>query len=575
LLESGYIPRAFASLVDLLRYRASTQPDDRAFVFLSDRGVEEAQVTFAELSRAAHILAASLLRRARTGDRAILLFPQGLDFIVAFLGCMVAGLIPVPLMIPRRAGLRDASHAIVADCAPRLVLTTQAVATTRPDVIERFKAADCEWMFLPIAADAGEADVPRPAAEDIAYLQYTSGSTSSPKGVMVSHRNILAHSEMARIAMGTTQASTFVSWVPHYHDLGLILNILHPLHVGALCVLMAPVSFMERPLGWLRAIHAYRAEVTTAPNFAFDLCAQRFRPEPMRGLDLSGWKVALNGAEPVRADTLERFAATFAPYGFSAKTHYPAYGLAEATLVVTASRRGAGPVILEASRAALQKGRVVAPATPQDAQTWVGCGSALEGVRMAIVDPDTCRRLGPDTVGEVWVNGPTVTKGYWRNPGATAAVFGARIADEGPDAWLRTGDLGFVASSGELFITGRIKDLIIIRGMNHYPQDIESTVYAVDPALRPNCGAAFTVADAEGREKFIIAQEVERTSRHRVAVSELIDSIREAVVNEHEINPDEILLLRPGALPKTTSGKVQRNLARALWQDGLLDVLEP
>lgn len=194
---------------------------------------------------------------------------------------------------------------------------------------------------------------------------------------------------------------------------------------------------------------------------------------------------------------------------------------------------------------------------------------------MAIVDPDTCRRLGPDTVGEVWVNGPTVTKGYWRNPGATAAVFGARIADEGPDAWLRTGDLGFVASSGELFITGRIKDLIIIRGMNHYPQDIESTVYAVDPALRPNCGAAFTVADAEGREKFIIAQEVERTSRHRVAVSELIDSIREAVVNEHEINPDEILLLRPGALPKTTSGKVQRNLARALWQDGLLDVLEP
>ena len=575
MLEGGHIPGAFASLVDLLRYRASTQADDRAFVFLSDRGVEEAQLTFVELSRAAHALAASLLRRARAGDRAILLFPQGLDFVVAFLGCMVAGLIPVPLMIPRRVSLRDSSHAIVADCSPRLVLTTQAVATTRPDVIERFKAADCEWMFLPIVADAGLADVPGPGAEDIAYLQYTSGSTSNPKGVMVSHRNILENSEMMRIALGTTRTSTFVSWVPHYHDLGLILNILHPLHVGTLCVLMAPVSFMERPLGWLRAIHAYRAEVTTAPNFAFDLCVQRFRPDPMRGLDLSGWKVALNAAEPVRADTLDRFAATFAPYGFTANALYPAYGLAEATLLVTASRRGDGAVIREASRAALQKGRVVAPATPQDAQTWVGCGSALKDVRMAIVDPDSCRRLGPDTVGEVWVNAPSIAKGYWQNAAATAATFGARIAGEGRDAWLRTGDLGFVAGSGELFITGRMKDLIIIRGMNHYPQDIENTVQTVDPALRPNCGAAFTVADAEGREMFIVVQEVERTYRRQIAVSELIDSIREAVVNEHEINPDEIFLLRPGALPKTTSGKVQRNHTRALWQVGLLDVLEP
>jgi acyl-CoA synthetase (AMP-forming)/AMP-acid ligase II len=575
LLDGGHIPGAVASLVDLLRYRARNQADERAFAFLSDRGVEEAQITFGELSRAAHALAASLLRRAGTGDRAILLFPQGLDFVVAFLGCMVAGLVPVPLMIPRRVSLRDSSRAITADCAPRLVLTTQAVATTRPDMIERFKAADCEWMFLPIVEDGGLADVPGLGAEDIAYLQYTSGSTSNPKGVMVSHRNILENSEMMRIALGTTQASTFVSWVPHYHDLGLILNILHPLYVGSLCVLMAPVSFMERPLGWLRAIHTYRAEVTTAPNFAFDLCVQRFRPDPMRGLDLSCWKVALNAAEPVRADTLQRFAATFAPYGFDANALYPAYGLAEATLLVTASRRGDGAVIRESSRAALQKGEVAAPATPEDAQTWVGCGTALKDVRMAIVDPDTFRRLGPDRVGEVWVNAPSVTQGYWQNPGATAATFAARIAGEGPDAWMRTGDLGFVANSGELFITGRIKDLIIIRGMNHYPQDIEDTVYAVDPALRPNCGAAFTVADAEGREKFIVVQEVERTYRHQVAVSELVDSIREAVVNEHEINPDEIFLLRPGTLPKTTSGKVQRNLTRALWHDGLLDVLEP
>ncbi len=565
----------FASLVDLLRYRAAEQPHDRAYVFLSERGNEEAQLTFADLDGQARALATSLLQRAQPGDRALLLFPPGRDFVGAYFACLVAGLIPVPMMIPRRASSRDAANAILADCTPRLALTTSLVATTRPDVTERFQTADCQWMVVGRQDPAGgNVRFPTVGADDIAFLQYTSGSTSEPKGVMVSHGNLLENSEMIRIALGNSRASTFVSWVPHYHDMGLILNILQTLYLGATCVLMAPVSFMQRPLGWLRAIASYRAEVATAPNFAFDLCVLRFRADQMQGVDLSSWKVALNGAEPVRADTLDRFAATFGPYGFDARSLYPAYGLAEATLLVAGGRRGQRALTRRVSRAELQKGCAAAPLVQDDAQVLVGCGRALVGERVAIVDPNTLRRCDVDVVGEIWVNGANVAKGYWRRPDATASTLRARIEGEGDRAWLRTGDLGFLDAAGELFVTGRIKDVIIVRGMNHYPQDIENTVQNAHPALTRNCGAAFTIADADGREKLVVVQEVERTFRRQIATADLADSIREAVVDEHEVNVDEIVLIGPGALPKTTSGKVQRALTRRLWLDGRLDVVK-
>jgi acyl-CoA synthetase (AMP-forming)/AMP-acid ligase II len=373
--------------------------------------------------------------------------------------------------------------------------------------------------------------------------------------------------------MGNTRASTFVGWLPLYHDMGLILNVLQPLYLGALCVLMAPVTFMQRPLAWLRAIHRYRAEVAAAPNFAFDLCVLRLRAEQMQGIDLSSWDVALNGAEPVRLDTIERFTSTFMPYGFRPSAMYPAYGLAEATLMVSGGDRGRDFVTRSLSRSELQRGRLAVPATPPDGQTLVGCGRAAVGVNLAIVDPESRRRLDADQIGEIWVNGANVTRGYWQNPPATSATFEARIDGEGDATWLRTGDLGFRDRSGELFITGRLKDLIIIRGMNHYPQDIENTVQAAHPALRPHGGAAFAALDENGREKLIIVQEVERTYRRQIALDELVASIREAVVEEHEVNPDEILLLRPGGLPLTTSGKVQRSRARELWQNDALELL--
>jgi acyl-CoA synthetase (AMP-forming)/AMP-acid ligase II len=424
-----------------------------------------------------------------------------------------------------------------------------------------------EWLFLDQESgrslDQNQL-LPTPGPEDIAFLQYTSGSTSDPKGVMVTHGNLIENLEMVRLTLDNTGHSTYVNWVPLYHDMGLILNVLQSLYVGAPCVLLAPVTFIQRPLQWLRAIHNYRAEVAGGPNFAFDLCVRRFRADQVRGLDLSCWKVAFNAAEPVRADTIERFAATFSPYGFEPRAMCPLYGMAEATVLVSGGGRGAGPVIRTVSREAFQRHRVAAPAGRDDAHRVVGCGRNIIGQRIAIVDPETRRRLAADHIGEVWVGGPHVCKGYWSNPATTRSTFQARIEGE-DEFWLRTGDLGFMDEAGELFITGRIKDVIIVRGINYYPQDIENTVYDSHPALRRYCGAVFSVLTENTEEKIVLVQEVERVHRRDLEIDEIIGCIREAVVNEHEIALDSIVLIRPGSIPKTTSGKIQRNLARRMW----------
>jgi acyl-CoA synthetase (AMP-forming)/AMP-acid ligase II len=566
-----------SSLVELLELRASQQPADRSHVFLSDRGAVEASLTFGELHRRALALARRLAAESRPGDRALMVFPPGLDFVVGFFGCLMAGVIAVPIMIPRRQGSRDSSLSIAADCTPRLALTSAAFFVgTRQDVIARLVEQGMRWVVVDDGAQdglAGEVALPRPRPDDVAFLQYTSGSTSAPKGVVVSHGNLLHMTEMMRSVFGSARQSACVGWLPVYHDLGLIGNLLHSAYVGALCVLMAPTAFMTRPLNWIRAVHEFRAEVTCAPNFAFDLCVRHFRPEQMEGVDLSSWRVALNGAEHIRAETLEKFAQTFAPYGFKRNALFPAYGLAEATLVVSSVRHGEGPRTQAFSRAGAQNFRIVAPASADDAQTGVSCGTACPGEQVAIVDPDSCRRLAARQIGEIWVSGPNICHGYWQNQAATAQTFKARIADEDDADWLRTGDLGFLDDGGELFITGRIKELIIVRGTNHYPQDIESTVQNCHPALSVHGGAAFAATDKTGQEILVVVQEVERTHRNRIDPETLIGDIREAVVDEHEIAPREVVLIRPGTLPKTTSGKIQRNLARQLWQDGKLQLL--
>jgi acyl-CoA synthetase (AMP-forming)/AMP-acid ligase II len=556
------------SLSEVLARRAKTQSNARAYVFLKERGGEDASLTFGQLEQRATALAARIAARAQPGQRAILSFQPGLDFIVAFFGCLRAGVIAVPLMVPRRASARDSSAAILADCAPRLIITNSAMRKLRPDAVERFRDAQVDWLMTD---GAGEMSVPERNAlpngsgrDDIALLQYTSGSTSSPKGVMVSHGNLLGNLEMIRRALGMTPRSTCVCWIPLYHDMGLILNALASLYAGANCVLMAPGSFMQRPISWLRAIHDYRAEVAGAPNFAFDLCVNRFREEHAEGLELSCWKVAYNAAEPVRADTLERFAAKFAPYGFDRNALCAFYGLAEATVLVTGGPTQ-GPVTRTVSRASLSRHQISAPASDADRHILVGCGHAVFGELVAIVAPESGQQLGANRIGEIWVSGPNVAQGYWKNPRATRQTFQAVIKGR-DDAWLRTGDLGFLDEEGELFVTGRIKDIIIIRGINHYPQDIENTAYRSHAALRRDCGAAFAAADQNDNELLVIVHEVERTQRHNLEIDDILGAIREAVVNEHEIAVGEIVLVRPGTLPKTTSGKVQRNLTRLLWQ---------
>jgi acyl-CoA synthetase (AMP-forming)/AMP-acid ligase II len=329
---------------------------------------------------------------------------------------------------------------------------------------------------------------------------------------------------------------------------------------------------MQRPLNWLRVIHQYRAEFSCGPNFAYELCASRFRPEQMQGVDLSCWKVALNGAEPVHAKTLERFSRTFAPYGFEAGTLYPGYGLAEATLLVTGPGRGRGWRTRDLSRGALQRGEVAEPAGQDDCQKLVSCGHSVGG-EVAIVDPATRCRAAPLHIGEIWISGPHIARGYWCNDAATAETFRAQIMDSPGQHWLRTGDLGFVDEHGALFVTGRSKDLIIIRGMNHYPQDIERTVQASHPALRRDCGAAFAIDDGTGGEKLAVVQEIERTCLATLDVAHVTARIREAVTRQHDIAPAVIALIRPAALPKTTSGKIQRSLTRRLWLDGALPVV--
>ncbi len=557
----------FNSLVDLITRRAVEQHDERGYVFLSDKGDEETALTFGELHRRAMAVAAHLRESGNPGERALLLFGPGLDFIIAYFGCVLAGVIAVPMMLPRRNSSLGASASIVANATPRFLITNERVHSTRPDVIERFSAPQRQWIITEQveATNAANPRLPMLRPDDIAFLQYTSGSTSDPKGVMVTHRNLIENLEMMRHALGNTRQSTYASWIPLYHDMGLIANVLQSLYVGSLCVVLAPMTFMQRPLSWLRAIHRYRAEVAGAPNFAFDLCVQRFRADQMQDVDLSCWKVAFNGAEPVRADTIERFAATFAPYGFDRRAMNPQYGMAEATVMVSAGPRLAGPVIRTVGLQAFRRNEIAAPAGEKDKHRMVGCGRSVVGQRLAIVHPATRCLIGSDRIGEIWVSGPNVSKGYWQNPAATRATFDARIeGDPGDECWLRTGDLGFMDESGELFITGRAKDMIIVRGINYYPQDIESTVYNSHPALRRHFGAVFSVPDESG-EKLVLVQEVERSQRRGLDTEEIKACIREAVANEHEVALDSIVLISPGEIPKTTSGKIQRSLTRQMW----------
>ncbi len=551
-------------LPEILAQRAAGEPARRAYVFVDEHGHEEASLTYGELHARALAVARRLLQVCTPGDRALLIFPPGLDFIVAYFGCLYAHVVAVPVNPPRPAGIQDATRSVMRDCEPAAVLTVDAMVEPARAPLESV-CGPLHWIAADRGSGAAEPGFdPEPCSPDsVAFLQYTSGSTSAPKGVMISHRNLAANQEMIQRAFGHDQDSTFVGWAPLFHDQGLIGNVLQPLHIGATSILMSPLSFIRRPLLWLSTISRYRAHTSGGPNFAFESCVARASATAVPGdLDLSSWRVAFNGAEPIRAATLRRFAETFAPFGFDEGALYPCYGLAEATLLVSASRKGRGPRTIEADVEQLGHGRY-AEAPVGHGRTLVGSGLVLPEEELRIVDPATRRLCPPNRVGEIWLSGEHVAKGYWMRPEATADTFLATCDSPGGRHHLRTGDLGLLVDD-ELYVVGRLKDMIIVRGRNHYPQDIELTAQLSHPALRPGAGAAFPVPGPDG-EKLVVVQEIRRESDADPA--EVAASIREAVLREHEIAVGDLVLIAAGRLQKTSSGKIMRAAARARYRE--------
>ncbi len=566
-----------STLVDLLGMRAATGHGKPAYTFLGDGEAVTASLSYAALEARAQAIAVLLSSLQCQGKPVLLLYPPGLDYIAAFFGCLYAGAIAVPAYPPRPNRSLGRLQSMIQDAQAKVALTHSTVLKgLEKRFAEQNDLKRLHWLATDSIDEALASRWQPPALspEHLALLQYTSGSTGTPKGVMISHGNLIHNSARINRFFKDTPHSSGVSWLPPYHDMGLVGGVLQPLYVGAPMVLMPPVAFLQKPYRWLQAISRYQATTSGGPNFAYDLCAQKITAEQRQALDLRAWTLAFSGAEPVRAETLDRFTTTFAPQGFQREAFYPCYGMAETTLMVTGSPRSARPVLQTVSDRALQNNQVIAPTADSDQRTLVGCGQSAADQTLHIVDPQSLHPCPAGTIGEIWVSASgSLAQGYWQRPEYTAETFTAQLANANGEgvAFLRTGDLGFL-DGGELFVTGRLKELIIIRGRNYYPKDLEEAAEPAHDALRPGAGAAFTIP-VEGQERLIMVYEVERRHLRNLDGEGVVTAMRRAIAEQHDLQLYGLQLLKTGSLPKTSSGKIQRYRCRAGYLDHQLEAV--
>ncbi|MDP1948166.1 MAG: amino acid adenylation domain-containing protein [Nitrospirota bacterium] len=565
-----------STLGELFAYRCRQCPGQLAYAWVCDNLELENQLTYGEFERKVRGLAGYLALKARPGTRVLLLFPSGFDVVCAFWACICAGLVPVPASAPdlaRRKHSLPRLRAIIEDAQVSLVLTSSSIKTISSDLLFGTNGSQLEWVATDQPYDCADADtveLPRPNESSMAYVQYTSGSTATPRGVMISHLNILAQCEALHQVACVDSNSRSLCWLPYFHDYGLVHGLIAPFYSGIPAYLMSPLTFLRRPLRWLEAIDRFGITHSGAPNFAYESCIKALRQQKGWTSHLQRWVVASCGAEPIHAETINEFTEAFHVHGFAREAFFPAYGLAESTLVVSTKRWGEAPLILHVADVALAGHRVCQVSSDAEgARRLVGCGPPLAGTTVRIVDPVTLAGCAADQVGEIWVAGPCTSEGYWNREADQDVSFRALLSGNTQRTFMRTGDLGFL-HGGELFVTGRLKDLIILHGRNLYPHDIERTVERSYPGLRINGGAAFSIQ--EGREELLVVlQELERTAT--VDVEAMAIAIRQAVMEAHEAAVSSVVLVRSGGLPKTSSGKIQRRASKDAFLSETLPIL--
>lgn len=574
----GRIARGTKSIIDIIRWRAEKQSNKLAYQFNDyscPSEVEENVLSYAELDRKSRHIAALLQDLNVYGKPVLIMYPPGLDYIVAYFGCLFAGAIAVPCYSPLNSSMMSTLNKVVKNSGSCHVLTIEEIKDKVWKKIDNQPyLSSLQWIStdkitVDMSSNYKNVDIKE---DDLAFLQYTSGSTSAPKGVMVTHGNLLLNSEYIYNGFKINSESRTVSWLPPYHDMGLIGGIIQPLYGGFPVLIMSPISFIRRPVRWLQAITKFRATISGGPNFAYDLCVKKITQEDKSNLDLSNWSLAFNGAEPIRIKTLERFSEFFASCGFTYKSFCPCYGLAESTLMVTVADKEDEPSTMKLDNKSITQG-IVKSCNTDDGIILVGCGKVKKDTQVVIVNSDTNDICGEDHIGEIWVKGASVAKGYWNNEEATEETFRS-LLNNGEGPFLKTGDLGFM-HDGELYISGRIKDLIIIRGNNYYPQDIEAIVENSDPGFRQGRIAAFSIEVKDEEQLIIVAENnlSEFKKEEGKNIEELFLSIARAISDKFQISVSSILIVKTSTIPLTTSGKIQRRATRQMYLNGLLKSL--